>query len=159
MPALPSLLAACGGFLLAVLWMDLMFDVQVLRHRRGGAELPEPVLASIAAYYRRVTTTARPMGHLVGAVMAVTVVGLLAEIAVGAGRPWIAEASLALCGGPILLAMARVYPNAVRLAACSDDARGQSALARSICRDHLACLAGILAFLILRLAAATRGMG
>ena len=25
-----ALLAACGGFLAAVLWMDLIFDVQVL---------------------------------------------------------------------------------------------------------------------------------
>ncbi len=57
------LAAACAGFLLAVLWMDLMFDVQVLRHR--DAALPEPVLASIAAYYRRATTTSRPMGHLI----------------------------------------------------------------------------------------------
>ena len=48
-------LAACGGFLLAVLWFDLMFDVQVLRHG-SAAVLPEPVLASIAGYYRRVTT-------------------------------------------------------------------------------------------------------
>src|ERR1043166_2149382 len=47
------ILAACGGFLLAVLWMDLMFDVQVLPHRTP--ELPEPVVSSIAAYYRRVT--------------------------------------------------------------------------------------------------------
>ena len=39
-------LAACGGFLLAVLWMDLMFDVQVLPHRHLP-ELPEAVLASI----------------------------------------------------------------------------------------------------------------
>ena len=159
MPALASLVTACGGFLLAVLWMDLMFDVQVLRHRRSGAELPEPVLASITAYYRGVTTTARPMGHLVGAVMAITILSLLVELAVGPSPRWLAVASLALCGGPILLAMARVYPNAVRLAARSDDARAQSALARSICRDHLACLAGILAFLILRLAAASRGTG
>src|SRR5262249_22775929 len=42
-----------GGFLLAVLWMDLMFDVQVLRHRRDRGDLPEDVLASIAGYYRR----------------------------------------------------------------------------------------------------------
>jgi hypothetical protein len=156
-PALPFLLAACGGFLLAVLWMDLMFDVQVLRHRRSGAELPEPVLASIAAYYRRATTTARPMGHLIGAVMAVAIVSLLVELAVG--PRWLAAASLALCGGPIGLALARVVPNAVRLGARTDDARGQTALARSICRDHLACLAGILAFLVLRLAAAAQGTG
>ena len=34
-----ALLAACGGFLIAVLWMDLMFDVQVLRTREG--DVPE----------------------------------------------------------------------------------------------------------------------
>lgn len=35
-----------AGFLLAVLWFDLMFDVQALPHR--GRELPEHTLASIA---------------------------------------------------------------------------------------------------------------
>jgi hypothetical protein len=54
------ILILCGGFLLAVLWMDLMFDVQVLRFRDATRELPEDVLGSIAAYYRRVTTQARP---------------------------------------------------------------------------------------------------
>jgi hypothetical protein len=45
-----SALATAGaGVLLAVLWMDLIFDVQVLSHRSGPPELPEPVLASIAA--------------------------------------------------------------------------------------------------------------
>jgi len=39
--------AACGGFLIAVLWMDLIFDSQVLRHRAAD-ELPGAVLASIA---------------------------------------------------------------------------------------------------------------
>jgi hypothetical protein len=147
------LLAACGGFLLAVLWMDLMFDVQVLRHRRS-AELPEPVLASIAAYYRRVTTTASPMGHLVGAVMATTLLVLVVELAVGGAPRGPAWASVLLSGIPIGLAVARVVPNAIRLAARTGDARRQSALARSICRDHLVCLAGILGFVILQLARA-----
>jgi hypothetical protein len=147
---MPALLAACGGFLVAVLWMDLMFDVQVLRHRRS-AELPEPVLASIAAYYRRVTTTASPMGHLVGAVMAVTLFALVVELVLGSGPRGAAWASLLLCAGPIGLAFARVLPNAVRLAARTDDARQQSALARSICRDHLVCLAGMTAFVAVQL--------
>ena len=34
---------------------------------RGADELPEPVLASIAGYYRRATTTSRPMSHLIAA--------------------------------------------------------------------------------------------
>lgn len=156
----PSILTACGGFLLAVLWMDLMFDVQVLRHRQGGAELPESVLASIAAYYRRVTTDAWPMGRLIGGVMLTGVVTLVVQIALGHEPRWLAPVSLLLCGGPILLALVRVYPNAVRLAARSDAAPRQSALARCICRDHLVCLAGIAGFIALQLwTAADSGLG
>jgi hypothetical protein len=156
MRATSFLLAACGGFLLAVLWMDLMFDVQVLRSGHRDTELPEPILASLAGYYRRVTTTARPMGRLVGLVMATAVITLVFQIAEGEGPRWIALGSLLLSGGPILLALARVFPNAVRLAARSDPALGQSALARSICREHLLCLGGIVGFLALQLYAAWR---
>ena len=63
------LLTACSGFLLAVLWMDLIFDVQVFGQREVAAELPEQVLASIAGYYRRATTTSRPMSRLIALVM------------------------------------------------------------------------------------------
>jgi hypothetical protein len=152
MPVAPLILAACGGFLLAVLWMDLMFDVQVLRHR--APELPEAVLSSIAAYYRRVTTTARPMGHLIAAVMLTAIVTLVVQIGGGHRRPWLPLASLLVGGGPVVLALVRVVPNAIRLGSRSDAALRQSALARSICRDHLLCLVGILAFVSLQLAAA-----
>ena len=69
--AATSLITACAGFLLAVLWMDLIFDVQVLAHRHAGDELPEPVLASIAGYYHRATTTSRPMGRLIALIMVI----------------------------------------------------------------------------------------
>ena len=39
-----------AGFLLAVLWFDLMFDVQVIRHR-GKPELPEEVVTGTRARY------------------------------------------------------------------------------------------------------------
>jgi hypothetical protein len=142
-----ALLAACGGFLLAVLWMDLMFDVQVLRHRRE-AELPEPVVASIAGYYRRVTTEASPMGRLVGVVMVVALVAALTQLAVGPARGW-SLLALGLAAAPIALAAARVVPNAVRLGARAGSAAEESALARGICRDHLLCFASILAFVAL----------
>ena len=48
------LLTSCGGFLLGVLWMDLLFDVQAL-----GAN-PRTAVASIVAYYHRVTAQAYP---------------------------------------------------------------------------------------------------
>lgn len=146
----PCLLAACGGFLLAVLWMDLMFDVQVLKHRRQ-AELPEPVLASIAAYYRRVTTTASPMGHLVGTVMMLILVTLLIEAFTGGGASGWLLASFVLAGGPIGLAFARVVGNAIRLGSRADPVPRQSQLARTICFDHLYCFVSILGFVALQL--------
>ena len=53
-----------------------------------------------------------------------------------------------------VLALTRVFPNAVRLGTRSDDAGRQSALARSICIDHFFCFAAMLGFLALRLSAA-----
>ena len=143
--------AAGGGFLFAVLWFDLMFDVQVTGH--GSDALPEGVLASIAGYYARVTTAARPMSRLVAAVMAVTLALLVAEIAAGAHTA-VAAASLALAGTAIGLAAARVVPRAVRLGTRRDDAAAQSRLARSIFRDHCVCTTCIAAMLALQLTVA-----
>ena len=149
MSAAEGVLLACGGFLLAVLWMDLIFDVQV-RGVRGG-ELPEPVLASIAGYYHRATTTSRPMSHLIAAVM-VILLGALAFRALRGHDPvWLTVSSAALAGVPILLALIRTVPNAIRLGNRLDDPAEQSRLARSVCRDHLVCAVCVSAFLILRL--------
>jgi hypothetical protein len=141
--------SAGAGFLLAVLWFDLMFDVQTLGHRER--ELPEPVLASIAGYYRRVTTTARPMNRLVAAVMLATLAAVIVQIAHADAPSWVAWASLALAAGAIALAGAHTVPGAARLGARRDDVARQSALARSICRDHLLCAAAIAAVLVLQL--------
>ncbi len=140
------LLMAGAGMLLGVLWMDLMFDVQTLGH---AGELPEPVLASIAGYYRRVTTDAWPMGAGVGAAMAVAA-GCAAWQLVHTPS-WAHAAVLALVGIPIGLAARRVFANAVRLAQRSDPHAEQSRLARTICRDHLVCLAMVLAAVAMQL--------
>lgn len=138
--------AAAAGFLLGVLWMDLMFDSQV---RTGRGVLDEAVLSSIAGYYHRATTGSRPRGALIAVVMA-SLLGLLGVEAVAGDSPrWLLVPSAVLAGGPILLAMVRTVPNAVRLGARRDDAGEQSRLARAIYRDHLVCLAGISAFLAL----------
>jgi hypothetical protein len=144
-----AFVAAGAGFLLAVLWFDLMFDVQVLG--RGGRELPDELLASIAGYYRRVTTAARPMNRLVAAVMLATLAAIVAEIVNGDAPSAVAWVSLVLAAGPILLAGGRTVPSAVRLGERSDTLARQSALARSIGREHLFCLVGIAALLALQL--------
>jgi hypothetical protein len=142
---------ACGGFLLAVLWFDLMFDVQVRRYSAG--DLPEPVLASIAAYYRRVTIEARLMSQAVSVVMLIGILSLLRQWQTGSAPASVAIGSLLLAGVPITLALVRVVPNAMRLGSRRDPVAVQSALARAICRDHLFCLAAILLFLALQLGA------
>ena len=146
------LASAGAGFLLAVLWFDLMFDVQVLR--RGGDEVPEEVLASIAAYYARVTTAARPMSRLIAAVMLVTLGALVAQVVDDEVAPAVAWLSLVLAAVPIALAGSRTLPAAVRLGAREDPPAVQSALARRICREHVLCFAFIAALLILQLAVA-----
>jgi ER membrane protein SH3 len=150
------ILILCGGFLLAVLWMDLMFDVQVLHYRDASCELPEEILSSIAAYYRRVTTLARPMNYAVSGMMLVLVAALLMQIIRGSQQRSVGLLSLPFCGAPILLAGLRVVPNAVRLGSRVDSAAEQSRLARAICSDHLLCLGGIVVFVALQLFAAVR---
>jgi ribose/xylose/arabinose/galactoside ABC-type transport system permease subunit len=147
---LGELLTAGGGFLLAVLWFDLIFDAQALSAPREGP-LPEEVLASIADYYRRVTTDANPMGRLVGLAMMATIVILGIDLFVGSAALVWRVLSIPLLVGPVLLAARRVYPNAQRLGARKDPIEEQSRLARSIARDHLVCLASIVAFLAIQL--------
>ena len=149
---MPALAAAGGSFLLAVLWFDLMFDVQVLAHR--GPVLPAPVLASIAAYYRRVTTDANPMGRLVAVVMAGTLICLIAELLRHDAPLWSAWPSLVLVLGAVGLVGARAVRNAVRLGGGEGSPEERSALARAILRDHLSCFASMAVAVGLQLAAA-----
>ena len=145
-----ALAAAGAGFLLAVLWFDLMFDVQALRS--ADDELPEAVLSSIASYYRRVTTTARPMDRLIAFVMLVTLAAIVVELVRADVPAWAGWTSLVLAAAPITLAATRTLPNAIRLGAREDPADRQSALARSVGREHLVCLASIAGLLALQLA-------
>ncbi len=146
-----ALVTAGAGFLLAVLWFDLMFDVQALRGREG--DLPEAALSSIAGYYRRVTTTARPMDRLVALVMLVTLAAIVMEIVRGDAPAWVGWTSLVLAAAPIALAATRTLPKAIRLGAREGTIDRQSALARSVGREHLLYLASIATLLVLQIAA------
>ena len=146
MDVLLAVMIGCGGFLLAVLWMDLMFDVQVLAHR-GQSAVPEPVLRSIADYYHRATTTARPMSHLIALVMAIMLSALGFRVALADDPTWLLAGAAILAAGPVLLALVRTVPNAVRLGRRTDDAEEQTRLARSVLVDHVVCLGCMSAFL------------
>lgn len=148
--AVTAFVTAGAGFLLAVLWFDLMFDALVARHARDR-DLPEEVLVSITGYYRRVTTEARPMDRLIAVVMVATTAALVAQCARGEVPSWVSLASLGLAVGAIALAATRTVPTAVRLGSRRDSVAVQSRLARSAFRDHLFCFAAIAAVLVIEL--------
>jgi hypothetical protein len=143
--------AAGAGFLLAVLWFDLMFDVQTRKH--PGDPLPPEVLTSISAYYRRVTTEAYPMNRLVALVMVLTLAAICAEIVQDENPWWIGWGSIALAGSGFVPTMIRTVPNARRLGSATDSPDEQSRLARAICRDHMFSFARIGGVLVLQLIA------
>jgi hypothetical protein len=133
-----------------VLWFDLMFDVQT---RKASDVLPADVLASISAYYRRVTTDAYPMNRLVALVMVLTLGAICAEIVQGVTLWWIGWASIALAGGGFVPTMMRTVPNARRLGRASDAPEMQSTLARAVYRDHLFSFGRMIVVLTLQLIA------
>lgn len=147
-----AFVTAGAGFLLAVLWFDLMFDVQA----RGGSsaaggEVPEAALASIAAYYARVTSSARPMNRLIAATMLATIAAIAVEIVEGTGPGWLPWVSLAFAFPPISLAAGRTVPAAVRLGMRRDVNSVQSALARRVLAEHLFCFISIAALIAVQL--------
>src|SRR3979490_3163531 len=116
--AMHTFAATGAGFLFAVLWFDLMFDVQTLK--ASGAALPPEVLTSISAYYRRVTTEAYPMNRLVALVMLLTLAAICAEVVQSECQWWIGWGSLLLAGSGFVLTITRTVPNAVRLGSARD---------------------------------------
>ena len=127
--------SACAGFLIAVLWFDLMFDVQA--RRSGEALASAEALASIAAYYRRVTTQAAPMSNLIAGVMLAVLGTVIVELVAASGRSWTGWLSLPTAVAPIALALTRTVPNAARLGREQDPPEVQSRLARTVLADHV----------------------
>jgi RsiW-degrading membrane proteinase PrsW (M82 family) len=144
-----AFVTAGAAFLLAVLWFDLMFDVQALRHR--DRDLPEEVLSSTAGYYRRVTTAARPMNRLIAAVMVGTIVAIIVQLVQGDAPRWAAVVSLVLTAAAISVAAVHTVPSAVRLGTRSDTIAEQSRLAKSVLRDHLLCITAVSVVLLIQL--------
>ncbi len=138
------------GFLLAVVWFDLMFDVQARGHR--GPALPAAVLDSIATYYARVTTAARPMNRLIALVMFSTLAAHIGELVRDELPAWRGVSSLVLLTAAVGLAALRTVGDAVRLGRGVDDTAVRSRLARSILRDHVVVVTLLAVALVAQLA-------
>jgi len=142
--------AAGAAFLLAVLWFDLMFDVQTAGV--GGDTLPADILASMSFYYRRVTTEARPMNVIVPGVMVLTLAAIAAEVLEHDRPSWLCVLSLPLAASAIALALARTVRNARALGRREGSPALQSRRARLLFRDHLYCMVAMTIVLTLQLA-------
>jgi hypothetical protein len=141
------------GFLSGILWIDLMFDLQMLRSSRSDERAAERSLSAVAAYYRHATSGARPLDLMIAVVMIATVLALVAQLLAAASPRWLSWTSLITAGGPIALALAHTVPSAIKLGALADasGAPERSGLARRILRDHLIALTGIVGTLLLQL--------
>ena len=146
-----AFVTAGGGFLLAVLWFDLMFDVQA-RPVRGRGVLPGQALASITAYYGRVTAPDWRMNRLVAVAMVATLAACIVQVAQGDDPRWVAWTSLVLIAAATGLGGLRTVPAARRLGRAADPDDIRSDVARSLLRDHLICIALVAAVLVLQLA-------
>ncbi len=73
-----AFVAAGAGFLLVVLWFDLMDDKMARGH--AGDELPPDVIEGISRYDARVTRGASPMNRLVAVAMIGTIAAIVAEL-------------------------------------------------------------------------------
>lgn len=139
------------GFLAGILWLDLMFDVQLLRARRIQRNSSD-ALASIAAYYRHATLGARPMNLLIALVMAATLAAIVLQMTDEPTPHWVSWTSLFTSGLPITLAICSTVPSATKLGALPEQAHEERGrLANRVLRDHVIALMGIVGTLILQL--------
>ncbi len=144
-----KIITAGSGFLLAVLWFDLMFDVQVWPYW-GQEVLPEMVLASIAGYYQRVTTDAAPMNLLVGTVMVLVLLTAFMRARDKRVTPWNRFSTLILAGAATSAGIEIAFPIAEQLGTRTDDLVTQTELANTIFVTHVACFVAITLMLLLQ---------
>jgi hypothetical protein len=130
----------CLGFMVAVLYIDLQFDLLAVPHRRGRGRLPAEVLEPIASYYRCITKNP----YLLMFVMMTTLVCLIAEVAYGLVPRWAGYASLCLMAFAMGVGTLKVIPTAQRLAAGKDTVDEQTRMVHSIFPFHLLLLTSII---------------
>ena len=112
------LLTACSGFLLAVLWMDLIFDVQVLPTPRCGTPRTRTRLhRGLLPPGDHHLAADEPADRLV---MLILLAALGFQAARGHDPGWLLVVSAILAAVPVLLALTHTVPSAVRLGQRTD---------------------------------------
>src|SRR5262249_48040844 len=117
----------CIGFMLAVLYIDLMFDVSALPYRRTNAALPKEILDSITFCSRRIVQNP----YVLMFVMLVATLSIVAEILYGLAPRWAAYSSLALMAVSMIGGVFKVIPTAQRLASVNDSEEARTRMIHS----------------------------
>jgi hypothetical protein len=132
-------LFACIGFLFAVLYIDLTFDVSAVAYRRSKTALPNEVLDPITHYYGRITRNP----YVLVVVMLTTIICIGAEIVYGLAPQWVGYSSLLLMGVSILASTLKVIPTAQRIGSGKDLAELRTPLIHSMMPFHVLLLIDI----------------
>ncbi len=138
----------CIGFMMAVLYVDLMFDVMSASHR-GAAVLPPEVLDPITHYYGRITRNP----FVLIFVMFTATSCLVAEVAYGLVPKWASYSSLFFMGLSLLTGTLKVIPTAQRLGSGRESAEARTRIVRGLLPFHLVLLINILILAAIQFAA------
>jgi uncharacterized membrane protein YhaH (DUF805 family) len=136
----------CIGFMIAVLYIDLVFDTTALPYRRTKSVLPRDVLESITNYYGRITRNP----YLLMFIMTTAATCIISEIVFDLVPPRIGYSSLALFGVMMLISTLKVIPAARRLASGKESTERQIRLVHSLFPYHVLLLIAIIALTLLQ---------
>ena len=130
----------CIGFMLAVLYIDLMFDVTAVPYRRTNAPIPSDVVETIARYYRRITQNP----YVLMFVMLTATLCIVAEIVYDLAPRWVGYSSLFFMAILVIAGGGRVIPMAQRLASGKDAEDARTRLVHAMFPGHVVLLISIL---------------
>jgi hypothetical protein len=131
----------CLGFMMAVLYIDLMFDVSAAPYRKTNAALPKAVLDPITHYYGRITQNP----YVLMFVMLTTTLCIGSEILYNLVPRWASYSSLFLMGLSMMTGTLKVIPTAQRLGAGTDPEDVRTRMIHSMLPFHLILMVNIIA--------------
>ncbi len=142
----------CIGFFIAVLYMDLVFDISALPYRNSKSSLPKEILEPIVMYYAYITKNP----YLLVFCLLTAAGSIAAQIVFHQVKPAVGYASAVLIGSIMMLGMVKVIPAAQRLASRKDDAEKQSKIVRGLFPSHVVILILTLSLALLQFSASVR---
>ncbi len=136
----------CIGFMLAVLYIDIYFDISALPYRKDKAALPEEVLVSITNYYGRITQNP----WLLIFVLTASATCIIWEIVYNLVPPRIGYGSLALFAVLMMIGVLKVIPAAQKLGSRKESRDEQVRLVFSLFPYHVLFLIVVFSLTLLQ---------